>query len=96
MGERPFTEARPAQNRLTAAQKLTILAEYEGLPRGDARRGELLRRHGLYSSHMTTWRAQRDRSSLTTQQQPVPGRPAQPRDPLHDENARLLHEHARL
>jgi len=94
--ERPRTETRPAQNRLTAAQKLAILAEYEGLPRGDARRGELLRRHGLYSSHMTKWRAQRDRGSLTTQQQPAPGRPEKPRDPLHDENARLLRENARL
>lgn len=94
--EAPTTEAQPVRKTLTAAQKLAILAEYESLPRGNARRGELLRRHGLYTSHMTKWRDQRDRGSLTSQQQPTPGRPAQPRDPQRDEIARLERENARL
>lgn len=96
VAERPSTEARPVQAKLTAAQKFAILAEYEALPRGDARRGELLRRHGLYTSHMTKWRAQRDRGSLTTHTQPAAGRPTLPRDPQADEIARLRAENARL
>jgi transposase len=94
--ERPSTEVRPPQNTLTAAQKLAILADYEALPRGDARRGELLRRHGLYSSHMSKWREQRDRGRLSSHTQPAAGRPALPRDPQVEELARLRAENTRL
>ena len=93
---RPSTEVQPVATKLSAAQKLALLAEYEALPRGDARRGELLRRHGLYSSHMTKWREQRERGSLSVHQQPAPGRPALPPDPHADELARLRAENARL
>ena len=44
--ERPSTEAQPTKGTWTAAQKLAIIAEYESYPRGDPRRGELLRRVG--------------------------------------------------
>jgi transposase-like protein len=94
--ERPSTEAQLTKGTWTAAQKLAIIAEYESYPRGDPRRGELLRRVGAYTSHISKWREQRDRGTLTSQQQPTPGRPAQPRDPQQEEIARLQRENARL
>ncbi len=93
---RPSTEAQPTKGTWTAAQKLAIIAEYESYPRGDPRRGELLRRVGAYTSHISKWREQCDRGTLTGQQQPTPGRPAQPRDPQQEEIARLRAENARL
>jgi transposase len=94
--ERPATETEPTKGTWTAAQKLAIIAEYESYPRGDPRRGELLRRVGAYTSHISKWRDQRDRGALTSQQQPSAGRPAQPRDPQLEEIARLQRENARL
>ena len=41
---------------LTAAERQIILEEYDSYPRGDARRGALLRRYGLYTSQMAKWR----------------------------------------
>jgi transposase len=94
--ERPSTEVQPMQRPFSPAQRLAILAEYESYPRGDTRRGELLRRHGIYTSHMTKWREQRDRGTLTSHTQPLAGRPVEPRAPQADELARLQRENARL
>lgn len=94
--EHPSTEAQPTKGTWTASQKLAILAEYESYQRGDPRRGELLRRVGAYTSHISKWRAQRERGTLTSQQWPTPGRPSQPRDPQQQEIARLQRENARL
>lgn len=88
-------EQRP-QMSLTAAQKLAILTEYESYPYGDPQRGALLRRHGLYTSHMSKWRIQRDRGALANLESRPAGRPSQPHDPLHDEVTRLQREVARL
>jgi transposase-like protein len=93
---RTSIEAQPTKGTWTAAQKLAIIAEYESYPRGDPRRGELLRRQGAYTSHISKWRDQRDRGSLTSQTSPALGRPAQPRDPQQQEIARLQRENARL
>jgi transposase len=94
--ERPSTEVQPRQGTWTAAQRLAILTEYESYPKGDPRRGELLRRHGLYTSHMSKWRAQRDQGALARLEPRAAGRPAQPRDPQQEEIARLQQENARL
>jgi transposase-like protein len=90
------TETQPTKGSWTAAQKLAIIAEYESYPRGDPRRGELLRRQGAYTSHISKWRDQRDRGSLSSQASPALGRPSQPRDPQQQEIARLQRENARL
>jgi len=94
--ERPSTEAQPQQGKWTAAQRLAILSAYESYPKGDPRRGELLRRHGLYTSHMSKWRAQRDHGALAHLAPRPAGRPAQARDPQQDELGRLQRENARL
>ncbi len=45
---------RPKRRRFTAEFKAEILAEYDAADR--AGRGEILRREGLYSSHIIEWR----------------------------------------
>lgn len=53
---------RPRRRSFTAQYKLDILAEYDA---GDpAARGVLLRREGLYSSHLSEWRKARDSGAL--------------------------------
>ncbi len=90
------TEVRPRINGWTAAEKLAILTEYESYPRGDPRRGALLRRTGTYTSHISKWRKQRERGALDRLAPQPSGRKPQPRDPLRDEVERLRKENARL
>lgn len=56
--------ARPRRRTFTAAEKLAYLDEYGALPKGSPERGALLRREGLYSSHLSEWRKQRDNGAL--------------------------------
>lgn len=50
--------ARSRRRSFSAEYKAGILAEYDSLPKGSAERGALLRREGLYSSHVAEWRKQ--------------------------------------
>jgi len=45
---------RPKRRSFTAEYKTQILAEYDAADRGE--RGAILRREGLYSSHLIEWR----------------------------------------
>ena len=54
---------RPVRRTFTAEYKARILAEYESAPT-DGSRGTLLRREGLYSSHIVDWRRARDAAIL--------------------------------
>jgi len=55
----PEVSEKAVRRRFTAEYKLRILHEAESCTaRGDV--GALLRREGLYSSNLTTWRRQRD------------------------------------
>ena len=45
---------RPRRRTFTAEYKVQILAEYDAAERGE--RGAILRREGLYSSHIIDWR----------------------------------------
>ncbi len=56
--------ARPRRRSFTAAEKHAYLDAYDALAKGSAERGALLRREGLYSSHMSEWRKQRDTGAL--------------------------------
>ena len=80
---------------LTAAERQLLLEEYDSYPRGDARRGALLRRYGLYTSQMSKWRERLKRGAATLAS-PAPGPKPVPRNPLADEVARLTRENARL
>ena len=55
--------AKPVRRRFTAAYKLAVLEEYEQLTDPGAK-GALLRREGLYSSHIVEWRRARDLGSI--------------------------------
>jgi transposase-like protein len=63
--EMPKTEvvAKAKRRQYTNAYKLRILEELEG-SQGTGETGALLRREGLYSSHLTKWRRQRERGEL--------------------------------
>ena len=50
--------ARATRRTFTAEYKADILAEYDSHPRGSDERGAILRREGLYSSHISEWRKQ--------------------------------------
>jgi transposase len=56
----PDPSARPRRRSYTAEYKDRILAEYDALAVGSSERGALLRREGLYSSHLAEWRKARD------------------------------------
>lgn len=99
--QRPSTETETTEVQLrrtgwTAAEKLAILSEYESYSHGDPRRGALLRRSGVYTSHISKWRKQRARGALAHLEPLWPGRKPQPPDPLKDEVAQLQREVARL
>lgn len=54
---------RPRRRTFPADYKLKILAEYDACT-GDGDKGALLRREGLYSSHLVEWRRARDAGAL--------------------------------
>lgn len=53
---------RPTRRVFTPAYKLAIVAEYENAPNGE--KGVILRREGLYSSHIIEWTRARDAGNL--------------------------------
>ncbi len=59
----PEVPEKAARRRFTAAYKLRVLKEAQTC-KGTSQCGALLRREGLYSSHLTTWRRQVERGSL--------------------------------
>lgn len=91
----PEVPEKPVRRRFTAEYKLRILAEADGCSE-PGMLGELLRREGLYSSHLATWRRQRDEGVLAGLTPKRRGRKAKPKNPLSDEVARLERENQRL
>ena len=91
---KPNTEvvAKAKRRQYSAEYKLRILRELDG-SQGTGETGALLRREGLYSSHLTSWRRQRERGELD-------GLAPQKRGPKPDaqamELARLQRENERL
>lgn len=55
--------AKPKRRRFSADYKLGIVEEYERLTDPGAK-GALLRREGLYSSHIVEWRRARDAGAI--------------------------------
>lgn len=88
----PEVPERPRRRRFTAEYKLAVLREVE-----DAREpgevGAILRREGLYSSHLVEWRRARDRGALEALARPR-GRPRP--HPLTREVDRLRRQNTRL
>jgi transposase len=59
----PDPGARARRRTFTAEYKARILAEHDALPERSGERGALLRREGLYSSHIVEWRRARDNAT---------------------------------
>ena len=53
---------RPSRRAFTAEYKLAMIDEYENAPNGE--KGAILRREGLYSSHIIEWTRARDAGRL--------------------------------
>lgn len=54
---------RPSRRSFSAEYKLKVVAEYENAPSGE--KGAILRREGLYSSHVIEWTRARDAGALS-------------------------------
>jgi len=50
--------AKPTRRTFSAEYKAEIVAEYDSWPKGSEERGAILRREGLYTSHISEWRKQ--------------------------------------
>lgn len=83
------------RRRFTAEYKLRILHEADRST-ASGQLGALLRREGLYSSLLSTWRRQRDEGTLAGLTPKRRGRKANPDAPLIAENERLKRETQRL
>lgn len=79
------------RRQFSAKYKAKVLAEYDTLPR--SARGAMLRREGLYSSLIVTWRRQREEGATAALDRPAGRAKADPRD---REVARLKKEVERL
>ncbi len=87
----PQVPERARRRTFTAKYKRDVLAEYEAADRTE--RGAVLRREGLYSSLITTWRDQRDKGALAALGKASGAAPA---DPAQREAARLRKENQDL
>lgn len=86
----PEVVAKARRRQFTADYKRQVLAEADST-KGAGAIGALLRREGLYSSHLTHWRQQRDRGLVPRQRGPK-----SQRDPLFDEVRKLKQENGHL
>jgi transposase len=62
-GDDPTLPPKPRRRAFTAEYKLAILEQYDACT-GDGDKGALLRREGLYSSHIVEWRRARDAAAV--------------------------------
>ncbi len=80
----PEVVAKPKRRQYTAQYKLKILRETDACTKpGEI--GSILRREGLYSSLLSTWRAQRDAGTLAGLKPKKRGRKAKPTDERDDQ-----------
>ena len=84
-----------SRRKFTAKYKIQILAEADNCTQ-PGQIGALLRRQGLYSSHLTTWRRQRDQGLLKVMSPKKRGRKQKGKNPLAKRIARLEKENRLL
>ena len=87
----PEVPERARRRTFTAKYKLEVLAAYDTAPDGE--KGAVLRREGLYSSHITEWRKARHVGALAGLAAP---RGRKRRDPQAERIARLEADKQRL
>jgi transposase len=89
----PETAEKATRRHFTAAYKRKILAQTEHA--GEGQIGAILRREGLYSSLLSTWRRQRDEGTLGALKAKKRG-PKPKKDPEQKEMERLRRRVAQL
>lgn len=94
---RPEAEVVPVAKRraFTAEYKLAILAEADAAAAHPGSIGALLRREGLYSSHLVTWRRERQ-AGILKGLTPQKRGPKSKRNPQEEELLKLRRENQRL
>jgi len=91
----PEVPEKAERRRFSAEYKLKILRQADEC-RDPGSLGALLRREGLYSSNLTTWRRQREEGTLLALNPKKRGRKASAQNPLLMENEHLRQENDRL
>ena len=84
--------AKAARRRFTAAEKLRVLREADRCTK-PGELSALLRREGLYSSHLSTWRVARrngELAGLTPRPRGPQAKPVDPRDKKLVEQSRVI------
>jgi transposase-like protein len=87
----PEVPEKTVRRKFTAAYKLRILKEADSCT-GQGQIGSLLRREGLYSSSLTSWRRQVNQGLIPKKRGPV----TQKTDPLIRRNTELERENEKL
>ena len=90
----PEVVAQAKRRHFTAEYKLRILQEVDAAA-GSGRIGALLRREGLYSSLLKTWRRERE-AGVRQALSPHKRGPKSKHDPVVEENQQLRRENQRL
>jgi transposase len=90
----PEVLARAKRRTYTGEYKQKVLAEADAA-RGSGEIGAVLRRHGLYSSHLTKWRQER-KSGILEGLAPQKRGPKSKANPLTAENQKLQRDNERL
>jgi transposase len=90
----PEVLARPKRRTYTGEYKQQVLAEADAA-RGSGEIGAVLRRHGLYSSHLTKWRKER-KAGILEGLAPQKRGPKSKTNPLTAENQKLRRDNERL
>jgi transposase len=91
----PEVPEKKQRRKFTAKYKLRILAEADTCTRS-GQLGVLLRREGLYSSNLATWRRQKEKGVLKAMTPKKRGRKPKEKNPLTQKVAQLEKESRRL
>jgi transposase-like protein len=91
----PEVPEKRRRRKFTAQFKLRLLAEAEACTK-PGQIGALLRREGLYSSSLSSWRRQKENGLLEALSAKKRGRKGKERNPLAQQVARLERENERL
>ena len=91
----PEVPEKARRRRFSAEYKLRVLEEADACSES-GEIGALLRREGLYSSHLVVWRRQRTEGTLQGLKPRKRGRKAQQKNPLAKKVAELERENRRL
>ena len=91
----PEVSDKAVRRQFTAKYKLSVLQQADACAESGGI-AALLRREGIYSSNLNTWRRQRDQGTLEALTPKQRGRKPSPHDLVTQENHQLRKENTRL